>query len=78
MTEREVRQARADGGGEQQEDDPRMASPRAQARAAELRAQIEAEMTGDRRRMAIRAAAGLAVLIAAVVVIRQVRKRAQG
>jgi hypothetical protein len=61
----------------EKERDPRMASAQAQARAAELRERIEAEMTEERRAMLIRAGLGAAALITVAVIIRAVRKRAQ-
>jgi hypothetical protein len=55
--------------------DPRMASEAMQARAAELRERIEAELTAERRTMLVRAAAGAALVLAVAVLIRAVRRR---
>jgi hypothetical protein len=46
-----------------------------QARAAELRARLEAELTAERRTMLVRAAAGAALVLTVVVLIRAVRRR---
>jgi hypothetical protein len=61
--------------------DPDVVYAQARKRASQLRDRVEAEMTAERQTMLYRAAAGAAVLLAAVLVIRgirAVRRRAQG